>query len=181
MKHLKLFEDFNDDSEKSKTVELGSVTHDGDWEILKVDSYDTLKHILDNFYQGKKWLHNENGFDIYYWEHTDWDKDEDEPFWYKKMAIAINPREFIVKTKTLEEKPLYSIRDEKNGMTRKQELRLRTWIGTSKRPKIGKLAGGYFGMENGFALMRSPHSGTIFKIDKDGEMYYNDTGEKLGE
>jgi hypothetical protein len=46
------------------------------------------------------------------------DKDENEPFWYKKMVIAIKPRNFIIKTKTLEENPLYSIRDEKNGMTR---------------------------------------------------------------
>ena len=181
MKHLKLYEEFNDGSEKTKTVEFGSVSTDGDWQILKLNSYDELKHILDNFYQGKKWLHNENGFDIYYWENTDWDKDKNEPFWYKKMAIAINPREFTIKTKTLEDKPLYSIRDEKNGMTRKQELELRIWIGTAKKPKYGRFEGEYLGMENGFALMRSPHSGTIFKIDKDGGMYYNDNGEKLGE
>jgi hypothetical protein len=181
MKYLKLYEEFNEDEEKYKTVELGSVTNENGWRIHKLNSYEELKFILDNFYQGKKWIHNENGFDIYYWENTDWDKDENEPFWYKKMVISINPREFIIKTKTLEEKPLYSIRDEKNGMTREQELKLRTWIGTSKNPKSGELKGGYFGMKNGFALMISPLSGTVYKIDKDGEMFNNSTGEKLGE
>jgi hypothetical protein len=36
-------------------------------------------------------------------------------------------------------------------------------------------------MEDKFALMRSPHTGTIYKIDKDGEMFNYETDEKLGE
>lgn len=35
-------------------------------------------------------------------------------------------------------------------------------------------------MKNGFAVIISPLSGTKFKIDKDGEMFYED-GKKLGE
>jgi hypothetical protein len=171
MKHLKLFEAYNKQIATSKT--------DGDWRITQFDSKESFDHVLNNFYLDKKWLHKEGDFDVYYWESTSWDNEENEPAWYKKQAIYIDSKHFIIKTKTLEDKPLYSIRDEKNGMTRMQELRLRTWTGTTKYPKHGEFAGGYLGMEDGFALMRSPHSGTIYKIDKDGEMYNKETGEQL--
>jgi hypothetical protein len=172
MKYLKLFEAYNKQIATSKT--------DGDWRTTQFDSKESFDHVINNFYLDKKWLHKEGDFDVYFYEVTDWDKDENEPFWYHKSALYIDYKHYIIKEKKLEDKPLYSIRDEKNGMTHEQELELRKWVGTSKNPKRrGEFVGGYFGMEDGFALMRSPHSGTIYKIDKDGEMYNKETGEQL--
>jgi hypothetical protein len=172
MKYLKLFEAYNKQITTSKT--------DGDWRITQFDSKESFDHILNNFYLDKKWIHKEGDFDVYFYETTSWDEKENEPWWYHKSALYIDYKHFIIKEKKLEDKPLYSIRDEKNGMTRMQELRLRSWVGTTKNPKYGKFASRYLGMKDVFALMISPHSGTIFKIDKDGEMYYPN-GEKLGE
>jgi hypothetical protein len=162
MKYLKLYENYNKLIATSKT--------DGDWRFTKFDNEEDFKNILDRFYLNKKWLHKEGDFDIYLWEDTSWDKDENEPFWYYKKALYIDYKNYIIKVKTLENKALYSIRDEKNGMTREQELKLRAWIGTDKNPKYNKFKGEYLGMENDFALMKSPLSGVVYRIDKNGDM-----------
>lgn len=172
MKYLKTFEE-------NYNKKIAEVEKDDNWEIMKFDDEESFNHILNNFYLKKEWIHKEGDFNIYYWDDVSWDKDENEPFWHYKKAIYIDYKNHIIKTKTILDEPMYSIRDEKNGMTRQQELRLRSWIGTEKNPKHNKYIGKYLGIKDGYAFMTSPLSGTIFKIDKDGEMFY-ENGEKLG-
>jgi hypothetical protein len=167
MKYLKTFEE-------NYNKKLAEIETDGDWQTMNFDDEESFKHVLDNFYLKKEWIHKEGNFNVYYWDDISWDKDENEPFWHYKKAIYIDYKHHIIKTKTLLDEPIYSIRDEDKGMTRKQELQLRTWIGTNKKPKYNKVKGEYLGMIDGFAVMISPLSGTIFKIDKDGEMFYED-------
>jgi hypothetical protein len=173
MKYIKTFEE-------NYNKEIASVKTDGDWQTMTFNDEESFNHILDNFYDNKEWICREGDFNVYYWDHTSWDKDENEPSWHFKKAIYIDYKHYIIKTKTLVDEPMYSIRDEDKGMTREQELRLRTWIGTEKNPKHCKFKGKYLGMKNGFAVMISPLSGTKFMIDKDGELFY-ENGEKLGE
>jgi len=173
MKYLKTFEE-------NYNKKLAKVETDGDWQTMTFDDEESFNHILNNFYDDKEWICREGDFNVYYWDHIQWDKEENEQFWHNKKAIYIDYKHHIIKTKTLVDEPMYSIRDEKNGMTREQELGLRTWIGTNKKPKHNKFKGEYLGMKDGFAIMTSPLSGTIYKIDKDGELFY-ENGEKLGE
>jgi hypothetical protein len=170
---------FNDFCTESKIVKVGDVSNEDGWEVLKLDSIESFNHVMDNFYQGRKWIHNENGYDIYYYESTVWDDKENEPFWYKKLAIAVNPKEYIIKTKNIEDKPIYSIRDEKNGMTMEQELKLRTWIGTEKNPKINKFKGEYLGMDGELAVMITPTSGNKYKLKPDGNFVEDENGSMV--
>jgi hypothetical protein len=173
MKYLKTFEE-------NYNKKIADVETDGDWRIMNFGEEESFKHVLDNFYDGKEWICQDGDFNVYYWDNISWDKEENEQFWHTKMAIYIDYKHHIIKTKTLVDEPLYTIRDEEKGMTRKQELQLRTWIGTDKKPKYSKFKGEYLGMKDGFAIIVSPLSGTIFKIDKDGQMFY-ENGEKLGD
>jgi hypothetical protein len=173
MKYLKTFEE-------NYNKKIADVETDGDWQTMNFGEEKSFKHILDNFYNNKEWICKEGDFSVYYWDDITWDKEENESFWHYKKAIYIDYKTYIIKIKTLLDEPMYSIRDEDNGMTRKQELQLRTWIGTTKNPKHNKFKGEYLGMKDGFAIIVSPLSGTIFKIDKDGQMFY-ENGEKLGD
>lgn len=173
MKYLKTFEE-------NYNKKIADVETDGDWQIMNFGEEESFKHVLDNFYDGKKWICKDGNFNVYYWDNISWDKEENEPTWHYKKAIYIDYKHFIIKTKTLLDEPMYPIRDEDKGMTRKQELQLRSWVGTNKNPKYHKFKGEYLGMKDGFAMMVSPLSGTVFKIDKDGQMFY-ENGEKLGD
>jgi hypothetical protein len=163
MKYIKLYESFN------KQIAVSEEDTDG-WKVITFDSKESFDYMLSNFYLDKKWIHKEGNWDIYYYKHTDWDKNENEPYWYTKKAIYIDYINYIIKVKEIEDKPMYAIRDEKNGMTRKQESTLRSFIGTEKNPKIDKCKGEYLGMDGEYALMKSSLSCIIYKIDKDGEL-----------
>lgn len=156
MKFLKLYENYN--------RQVGESWKEDGWRFHKMEQED-LKWYLKRFYSDKKWLTKEGDFDVYYWDHIERDEKEDEDFWHKKVAIYVNEKEGLVKTKEIFSKPLFNIRDKENGMTSDQEIMVRSWAGTDKNPKGGK----YLGMENGVALVRSPHSGNTIRFNAEGK------------
>ncbi len=161
MKYIKLFEEY-------KNIILGKTSQEDDWKILQLDSYNELEEFFNKWYTDSEWLSKDDGWDIYYRDSKQWDKDENEYFWHTKIAIMVDWKNFIIKTKEILSEPLYKIRDEEKGMTRSQELTIRSWIGTDKIPKFHTYKGEYLGMEGEYALIKSPISGNIIKIDKLG-------------
>lgn len=161
MKYIKLFEDF-------KNKILGSTSTEDGWTILRLDSYEEINNFFHKWYDDAEWIAKDGGYDIYYRDSKSWDKDEDEYYWHTKIAIMVDWKAFTIKTKEILSEPLYKIRDKK--LTREQELTIRTWIGTDKNPKYHTYKGEYLGTEDGLALIKSPMSGNILKINKKGEI-----------
>ena len=157
MKYLRTFENYN--------KEIGNTYKEDGWMVMELDN-ESFNMILDRFYQDKEWIASDGDWEIYYLNSIE--KDEDgEDWWHTKMAIYIDPKHYIIKTKELLSKPVYKVRDPKLSM--EQELHLRSWIGKEGKPKYSR--GRYLGVnDKGQAMFTSPHSGNIIYIEKDGEV-----------
>lgn len=161
MKYIKLYEEY-------KNTILGKSSQEEGWRILQLSSYEELENYMNKWVDENSWVSKDGDWDVYYNDDKQWDEEEGEFFWHTKLAILIDKKRFIIKTKEILSEPLYKIRDEENGMNRNQELGVRMWAGTDKKPKFNKVQGQYLGMKDGFALVTSPTSGNIIKIDKEG-------------
>jgi len=161
MKYLKLFEDYN--------KEIGNVYKKDGWMIMELGSSEELNTILDKFYLDKKWIGSDGDWEIYYLDSIDKDFNGEDS-WHTKMAIYIDPKHYIIKTKEILSEPAYSPRDP--DLTQEQELQIRIWAGTEKHPRTGlKSTGKYLGVDdNGDALVISPNSGNVIRITKEGEV-----------
>lgn len=161
MKYIKTFENYIN-------KQIGEVSEENGWTIMEFGSSEELNSILDRFYKNKKWIGSDGDWEIYYYDSIQTNYDED--FWHTKMAIYIDSRHYIIKTKELLSEPIYTPRDP--NLTKEQELQINIWIGTVKNPRSGlKTVGKYLGIDdNGDALVISPNTGNILKITKDGEV-----------
>jgi len=126
-----------------------------------------VEDFFNRFYDGKVKIDEDDNYITYEFHDKSWDSAEDEYFWETKLLIKLdkaqtdNTHYF---EKKIIDRPLYKIRDEK--MTRSQELTIRTWVGTDKKPKSGS----YLGYEKGLAKFKSGMSGNIFHVLPDGKI-----------
>jgi hypothetical protein len=146
MKYIKIFEEYENSV-------LGASHKKDGWRILQLDTREETEELFNKWYDDAEWVSRDDNFDVYYRDN--------------KLAILVDYKNYIIKTKEVSSEPLYKIRDKK--LTRPQELSIRMWIGTDRNPKHNKFKGEYLGMQGEYALVRSPLSGKIIKIDKEGE------------
>lgn len=120
------------------------------------------KDFFGKYYTNKKHIGTEDNYDVYVFHDKDYDEIENEYFWEIKEIIKVEKRDDITHyfVKELINRPLYKVRDE--DMTREQELKIRTWCGTSNTPKQGE----FIGHEKGLSMFKS------FLSDKNGALYH---------
>ncbi len=122
------------------------------------------KIFLDKWYTDKEYLGEDEKFITYVCTNKEWDEEEQE-FWYLiRTLIRVGKNSNVIMTKRVTETPLFRVRDEK--LTRNQEIMVRSWCGTDKKPKGGK----YLGVNDiGLAMVKSPHSGNTIYFNKEGK------------
>jgi hypothetical protein len=137
------------------------------------------KDFFDKWFTGKVFIEDQGNYELYSYYNKQWDEKEQEYFWENKKLLKVNKREDITHywEKDIINRPLYKVRHK--HMTIEQEIKIRSWCGTEKKPKYTSK---YEGFEKGLAKFRSylsdKQKGKLYHVLPDGniiEMLPNDT------
>jgi len=127
---------------------------------------------FERWYIDKKLLSEDDQYTIYSYHHKDYDEEEDEIFWETKGLLKVEKRDddvthYFIKKEI--DRPQYRIREK--GMTYEQELQIRSWCGTKRKPKH---TSEYIGFEKGLAIFKSfltdKVNGKIYHVLPDGDI-----------
>ncbi len=123
------------------------------------------EEFFNRWFTDKVKVDEDDNYITYKHHDKQWDEEEDEYFWETEKVIKVDKRRedithyFEVDTIN---RPLYKVREE--GMTREQELKIRSWAGTKRKPKYTSK---YEGFEKGLAKFRS-----FLSDKKNGKLYH---------
>lgn len=136
-----------------------------EWKEITLDI--PLEDFFGRFFTDKVKIDEDEKHITYSYHNKQWDEDEKEYFWEKKIFIKVDkttPEITHYWEQILIDRPLYKVREE--GMTREQELTIRSWCGTSRKPKSGT----FEGYDKGLAKFKSGHSDKLYHVLPNGDI-----------
>lgn len=135
-----------------------------------------LEDFFSRFFKDKVKIDEDDNYITYSHHDKQYDEDEGEYFWEKKMLIKVDKSKTDTThyfEQTLIDRPLYKVREE--GMTKEQESTIRSWCGTEKNPKSGT----FEGYDKGLAKFKSGNSGKLYHVLPNGDIVEMLNDEKI--